>query len=508
MVLKNDRYTYRVTWSEEDNEHVGLCAEFPSLSWLSRTPETALTGIRKLVAQTLADLRGNGEVIPGTQPVFINNGEPEYLLISYYSRLNYTLANKYVFTLNARTDGSSKFYEGGRWGFFPGGAVAWRISEENFLKNSKVVSDLKLRAGYGVTGQQDGIPFYGYLPNYGQSNNAAQYQLGNEFYYMLRPSAYDEKLRWETTTNINAAIDFGFFDNRLSGTLEGFFRKTKDLLSVVPVPAGANFANRLLTNIGNIESKGYEVTVNAIPVRTKDVEWSFGVNFTQAIPKITKLLADPDPKYVGVLVGSIGAEAFIQRHQVGQRPATFYVKKQIYDVNGQPIQGLYEDLNRDGLSSDDERYDYKNPEARFYFGINSNINIKKFTAGFVMRGSVGNYMYNNVASSSGVLTSFYNSALGFLGNGSTDYLNTKFTQRQLFSDYYIENASFLRMDNINVGYDAGEIAKNIRLRITANVQNVFVITKYSGLDPEVAGGIDGGIYPRPRTFVLGVNLDF
>lgn len=452
--------------------------------------------------------RRNGEIIPGTQPVFINNGEPEYLLISYYSRLNYTLANKYVLTLNARTDGSSKFYEGGRWGFFPGGAVAWRISEENFLKNSKVVSDLKLRAGYGVTGQQDGIPFYGYLPNYGQSNNAAQYQLGNEYYYMLRPSAYDEKLRWETTTNINAAIDFGFFDNRLSGTLEGFIRKTKDLLSVVPVPAGANFANRLLTNIGNIESKGFEVTVNAIPVRTKDVEWSFGVNLTQAVPKVTKLLADPDPSYVGVLVGSIGAEAFIQRHQVGQRPFTFYPKKQVYDANGKPIQGLYEDLNRDGLSPDDERYDYKNPEARFYFGINSNINIKQFTAGFVMRGSVGNYMYNNVASSSGVETSFYNSALGFLGNGSSDYLNTGFSQRQLFSDYYIENASFLRMDNINVGYDAGEIAKNIRLRITANVQNVFVITKYSGLDPEVAGGIDGGIYPRPRTFVLGVNLDF
>jgi len=452
--------------------------------------------------------RRNGEIIPGTQPVFINNGEPEYLLISYYSRLNYTLANKYVLTLNARTDGSSKFYEGGRWGFFPGGAVAWRISEENFLKNSKVVSDLKLRAGYGVTGQQDGIPFYGYLPNYGQSNNSALYQLGNEYYYMLRPSAYDEKLRWETTTNINAAIDFGFFDNRLSGTLEGFIRKTKDLLSVVPVPAGANFANRLLTNIGNIESKGFEVTINTIPVRTKDVEWSVGVNLTQAVPKVTKLLADPDPKYVGVLVGSIGAEAFIQRHQVGQRPYTFYPKKQIYDTNGKPIQGLYEDLNRDGLSSDDERYDYMNPEARFYFGINSNVNIKKFSAGFVMRGSVGNYMYNNVASSTGVETSFYNSALGFLGNGSTDYLNTKFTQRQLFSDYYIENASFLRMDNINVGYDAGEIAKNIRLRITANVQNVFVITKYSGLDPEVAGGIDGGIYPRPRTFVLGVNLDF
>ena len=452
--------------------------------------------------------RFNGQIVPGSEPVFINNGEPGYLLISYYSRLNYTIANKYVITLNARTDGSSKYNPKDRWGFFPGGAVAWRVSEENFLKNSKAVSDLKLRVGYGVTGQQEGIAFYGYIPNYSQSNNSALYQLGNQFSPMLRPDAYDANLRWETTANLNAAIDFGFLDNRITGTIEGFLRKTKDLLAVVPVPAGANFANRLLTNIGNIESKGFEFTLNTTPVRTKDFEWNFGVNLTYAIPKITKLLADPDPNYVGIFVGSIGAEATIQRHQVGQRPSNFYPRKQIYDRNGSPIEGLYEDLNRDGLSSDDERYDYNNPEAKYFFGISSNVSYKKFNAGFVMRGSIGNYMYNNVNSSSGVLTSFFNEALGFLGNGSANYLQTGFKQRQLFSDYYIENASFLRMDNINIGYDAGEIAKNVRLRLTANAQNVFVITKYSGLDPEVAGGIDGNIYPRPRTFVIGLNLDF
>jgi TonB-dependent starch-binding outer membrane protein SusC len=452
--------------------------------------------------------RLNGEILPGSEPVFLNNGNPGYKLISYYSRLNYSYAGKYIITLNARTDGSSKFYSGGRWGFFPGGAFAWRINEESFLKNSNIVSDLKLRVGYGITGQQDGIANYGYIPNYAVSTNTALYQLGNQFISMVRPGAYDEKLRWETTTNINAAIDFGFFDNRLSGTLEGFIRKTKDLLSEVPVPAGANFSNRLLTNVGSIESKGFEITINTIPVRNKNVEWNFGVNFTYANPIITNLLLNPDPNFKGVATGDIGGGATIGVHQVGQRPSSFFVLKQIYDRSERPIEGLYEDFNRDGRVSDDERYLYKNPEARYFFGVNSSVNFKKLSAGFVMRGSIGNYVYNRVASETGVLTAFFNRALGFLGNGSADYLNTGFSQRQLFSDYYIQNASFLRMDNINIGYDAGEVMKNVRLRITGNVQNAFVITKYKGLDPEVAGGIDGNVYPRARIFVFGVNLDF
>jgi iron complex outermembrane receptor protein len=453
--------------------------------------------------------RFNGDTIPNTNPVFINNGYPGYLLISYYSRLNFTIANKYVITLNARTDGSSKYYPGGRWGFFPGGAVAWRINEENFLQNSKVVSDLKLRVGYGVTGQQDGIAFYGYLPNYGISNNQAQYQFGNSFVNMFRPSAYFEQLRWETTTNINAGIDFGFADNRITGTLEGFIRKTKDLLSVVPVPAGANFSNQLLKNVGNIESRGLELTLNVIPVRNDNVEWSIGANITYVVPEITKLLDNPDPNFKGIPVGGIsgGTGNTIQRHLVGQRPNTFFVYKQIYDANNNPIEGLYEDLNRDGIINENDLYLYQNPAARYFLGINSNINIKRFSAGFVMRGNIGNYMYNNFASDRGVLRNFIN-PLGFLANGSSDYLNTGFANNQYFSDYYIQNASFLRMDNINIGYDAGEIAKGVRLRLSANVQNAFIITKYTGLDPEVFGGIDNTIYPRPRTFVFGLNLDF
>ncbi len=476
----------------------------------SRVDFTAGTGYQDFEFYSFnhPDRRYNGDTVPGSKQDFISQ-PPGFTMISYYGRLVYTLANKYTVTLNARTDGTSKFNKDNRWGFFPSAAVAWQINEEDFLKNSKVVSNLKLRAGYGVTGQQDGIPFYGFIPVYSLSNNQAQYQFGSTYVNMLRPGAYDADLRWETTTNINAAIDFGFIDNRINGTVEGFLRKTEDLLSTVPIPAGSNFTNRLFTNVGNIESKGLEVTLNVVPVRTKDIQWDFGVNFTYVVPKITKLLVNEDPNFTGVEVGGIsgGTGNTIQRHIVGERPNSFYMYKQIYDANNKPIEGLYEDLNRDGIINEKDLYILQSPEAKYFVGITSSISVKRFSAGFVMRGSIGNYMYDNMNSNMGVYRQIVN-PLGFLANGTKDYLNTGFFNNQYFSDYYLKNASFLKMDNINVGYDAGEIAKNVRLRITANIQNVFVITKYQGLDPEISGGIDNSIYPRPRTYVLGVNLDF
>jgi iron complex outermembrane receptor protein len=476
----------------------------------SRVDFTAGTGYQdfEFYGFNHPDRRYNGDTIPGSKQEFISQA-PGYTMISYYGRLVYTLANKYTVTLNARTDGTSKFNKDNRWGFFPSAAFAWQINEEEFLQNSKVVSNLKLRAGYGVTGQQDGIPFYGYIPVYSLSNNQATYQFGNTYYNLLRPGAYDADLRWETTTNINAAIDFGFIQNRISGTVEGFFRKTKDLLSTVPIPAGSNFTNRLFTNVGNIESKGLEVTLNVVPVKNRNVEWDFAVNFTYVVPKITNLLVNEDPNFTGVEVGGIdgGTGAYIQRHIVGERPNSFYVYKQIYDANNKPIEGLYEDLNRDGIINEKDLYIYQSPEAKYFLGITSNVSVGKFNAGFVMRGSIGNYMYDNNSSNRGVLRQIIN-PLGFLANGVKDYMHTGFYNNQYYSDYYIKNASFLRMDNINLGYDAGEIAKNVRLRITANVQNVFIITKYKGLDPEISGGIDNSIYPRPRTYVLGLNLDF
>jgi iron complex outermembrane receptor protein len=464
----------------------------------------------------------NGQFAPNSQEPRFNsnsdaiNGDEGYSMLSYYTRVNYTLANKYILTLNARTDGTSRFgpldatfLQKPRWAVFPGVALAWRISEESFLKNSKLFNDLKLRVGYGQTGQQDVGNLYGYIASYGISNNSAQYQLGNTFYNMARPSAYDASLRWESTTNTNVALDFAILDNRVSGTIEGFIRKTKDLLSGVPIAAGSNFTNILLTNVGTIESKGFELTFNTVPVRNKNFEWDFNVNFTYVVPEITNLLINPDPNFTGLAIGGIsgGTGNTIQRHIVGQRPATFYAYQQIYDKNNKPIEGLYEDLNRDGIINEKDLRPFKNSEPRYFIGASSSVNIKRFTAGFVLRANIGNYMYNNFASNNGVLRTFLN-PLGFIANGSSDFLNTGFQNNQYFSDYYIQNASFLRMDNINLGYDAGEIAKNVRLRITANVQNAFIITKYTGLDPEISGGIDNNIFPRPRTYVLGLNLDF
>jgi TonB-dependent starch-binding outer membrane protein SusC len=434
------------------------------------------------------------------------NGDNGYMLISYYGRLNYTLAGRYVFTFNGRADGSSRFSKDNRWGFFPSAAFAWRINEEGFLKNSNTVSDLKLRVGYGVTGQQDIPGLYPYLAVYNQSNNNGLYQLGNTFYNRLGPVEYDPNIRWETTENINLALEYGLFDNRVTGILEVFSRKTKDLVSVVPIPLGANFANNLLTNVGNIESKGFEVTMNFVPVRNKNLQWDIGFNFTYANPKITRLLLNDDPNFVGNRFDVVGISTPTRIDAVGNRPGSFYMYQQVYDKSDNPIEGLYEDRNRDGIINEKDLRVFKPAEAPAFLGINSSISYKKFNAGIVMRGSIGNYVYNQVAMENGVLNQLKIGANP--ANIHRNYLETRFVAKQELSDYYIQNASFLRLDNINFGYDAGKVAKNANLRITANVQNVFIITKYKGIDPEINGGRDNNIYPRPRTFVLGVNLDF
>jgi TonB-linked SusC/RagA family outer membrane protein len=455
-----------------------------------------------------ADYRYDGSVRPGTEPQF-PSGFGEYTLISYYGRLNYTIANKYILTANIRTDGTSKFSKDNRWGVFPSFAFAWRLSDEAFLRNSKVINNLKLRAGWGITGQQDGIDYYGYIPRYALGNNAAQYQLGNQFLSVLRPAAYDPDLKWETTRSMNIALDFGLFDNRVTGSVDVFNRKTEDLLSVVPIALGSNFSNQLLTNVGNIQSNGAEFTLNVTPVRNNKVTWDIGFNLTYINPKITKLLLNEDPAFKGNLVGGIsgGTGNTIQIHSVGYRPNTYFVRKQVYDQSGSPIEGLYEDLNRDGIINDNDLYRYQSPDPRVFMGLNSNLSWGRWNAGFVARISVGNYNYNNIQSNNGVLRQIIN-PLGWLGNASANYLTTGFRNNQYFSDYYVQNASFFRMDNINVGYDAGEVFKGARLRLYGNIQNAFVITKYTGLDPEVNGGIDNQIYPRPRTFVIGLNLDF
>lgn len=439
--------------------------------------------------------------------------KPQNRLISYFGRLNYSFKGKYLLTGTIRRDASSRFSEDNRVGWFPSGAFAWRIKEEEFLKGSNTISDLKLRLGYGVTGQQDGINNYDYIPRYAVSNEQAQYQFGSTYYDMYRPAGYNPNLKWEETTTYNVGLDYGFFNNRISGTLDVYLKKTKDLLSIIDQSAGTNFSNKIFANIGNMENRGIEFTINAQPVRNKNLVWDLGFNITYNENEITKLTFALDPNFPGNLVGGIagGVGSTIQIHSVGYPKSSFYVYQQIYGKDGKPIEDLFEDRDRDGQVNVDDLYRYKSPDPDVFLGAYSNVNWKKWSAGFSLRANFGNYMYNNRFSNTGVQRNIID-PLGYLANGTRNVLETDFTgngDRYFLSDYYIENASFLRMDNINIGYNAGALVrKNTNLRIGANVQNVFTITKYKGLDPEVFGGIDNNFYPRPRIFVISLNLDF
>ncbi len=454
------------------------------------------------------------DTIQLSEPIFLTD-KPQYRLESYLSRLNFTLANKYLLTASIRRDASSKFSKDNRVGYFPAVALAWKLKDE-FFKNSSLVNDLKLRGSIGVTGQQDGIDYYAYLPRYSQSNNSAQYQFGNTYYSFLRPSAYDPNLKWETTTTSNLGLDFGFASNRISGSVDVYKKKTKDLLSVVPVAPGSNFDITLLTNVGNMENKGIEFSINTIPVATKNLTWNFGFNVTYNQSKITNLLKQPDPNFKGIDVSNVGGGLTntIGKYIVGYSPFVFNVYKQVYDkTTGAPIENLFEDLNRDGQITTADRYLYKKPAADILFGINTQVSYKKWNFGLASHGAIGNYLYNGFNSNNGVLRALKN-PINFIQNGSPDYMNTKFsgtTTNEYLSDYYIQNASYLKLDNINIGYNIGKVLRNkASLRLTGSIQNVFTITKYSGLDPENASssGVDYTIYPRPRIYSVGANLDF
>jgi len=439
--------------------------------------------------------------------------KPENRLISFYGRLNYSYKGKYLLTGTLRRDGSSRFSEDNRWGMFPSGAFAWRLKEEDFLRNSTTVSDLKLRLGYGETGQQDGIGNYDYIARYSLANQQAQYQFGNRFDSLLRPEGYNPNLKWEQTATYNIGLDYGFFNNRISGSIDFYIKKTTDLLSIIDQPAGTNFTNKILANIGDMENRGVEFTINAQLVRNKNVSWDLGFNITYNKNEITKLTFTNDPTFPGNLTGGIagGVGSTIQIQSVGFPKNSFYVYQQVYDKSGKPIESLFEDRNRDGVINVDDLYRYKSPDPKAFLGAYSNVNWNHWNAGFSLRANIGNYMYNNRFSNTGVQRNIID-PLGFLANGSRNLLETNFTgngDQYLLSDYYVENASFLRMDYINVGYNAGDlVSRHTNLRIGANVQNVFTVTKYKGLDPEVPGGIDNNFYPRPRIFSLTLGLDF
>jgi iron complex outermembrane receptor protein len=450
------------------------------------------------------------DTIIGTEPVF-KTDRPEYRLESYIGRLNYTLMDRYLITATIRSDASSKLNPNDRIGYFPSVAVAWKANED-FFKNSKTVNELKFRASWGVTGQQDGIGYYSYLPRYSLSNNTAMQQFGNAFVSYLRPEGYDPSIRWETTTTTNFGLDYGFLNNRISGTVDYYSRETKDLLANVAVASGANFVNEIVTNVGNISSEGVEVVLNLVPIRKKDITWDLTLNYSYNKATITNLLRNPDPNFKGQEVTGIGGGTgnTIGIHSVGAFPNSFYMLKQIYDANGNPIEGLFEDTNRDGIINNDDRQISQKPAADVLLGFSTNLTIKKFSLGFTGHGMLGNYLYNNVNSNNAVMRAVKN-PVRFIGNATRNFLTTNFVNNWYLSDYYLENASFFRLDNINLGYNAGRVLNDkASLRISASVQNVLVLTKYSGLDPENAGdgGVDNNIYPRPRVFSVGFNLDF
>ena len=459
-----------------------------------------------------ADYFRDGSKVKNTDPAFAFD-KPMNRLISFYGRFNYTFNGKYLLTAAARTDGSSRLNPDDRWITYYSGALAWRISEEAFLKNSKTISDLKLRGGYGITGQQDGIGNYDFYPRYGFSNQTAQYQLGTEFFNMYRPVAYNPNLKWEQTATTNIALDYGFFNNRITGSVDFYLKETKDLLNQINQSAGTNYAPVIIANVGNMENKGVEFSMNTTIVRKKDLTVDFGYNVTFNRNRITKLTFSEDPNYEGQRFGgrSGGTGGTILINSVGFNRGAFYVYKQVYDAAGKPIDNLFEDINRDGVITEKDLYRYKSANPDVFLGFNGNVGYKRFNAGFIARASLGNYMYNNVASATGATRNILN-PLVYLSNGSSDVLVSGFKgegDKYYSSDYYVQNASFFRLDNVNVGYNFGKVFNDkADMRFNFNVQNVFVITKYKGADPENAGGIDNNFYPRPRTFVAGVNLDF
>ncbi len=442
-------------------------------------------------------------------PVFPFSVERNKLL-SYYGRLIYTFDNKYILSGTMRADASSKFSEENRWGYFPSAAFTWRAIGENFLKNSKVLSDLKLRLSYGITGNKDGIGNYDYISKYYANTNTGQYQIGNNFYNYYSPAAYDPDLKWESTTTYNAGLDYGFLNGRIYGSIDAYFKKTKDLLSTINIPVGTNFSNLLTTNVGNMEVRGIEGNINFSVIHKDNITWDLGFNIAYNKRKVTNLTLNPDPASkvgAGDIAGGTGVT--LKYNAVNQVPGAFFVYKQVYDANGKPLEGVYADLNHDGVINSDDQYFYKSPDPTVTLGFNTAFTYKKWTISTLLRANLGNYVYDNVSSNFGIQSNIL-SPSGLINNTSVDFLNTGFKGNQYLSDYYIKNASFLKMDNIGLSFNAGKISKNgtANLRINANCQNVFVISKYKGLDPELTSGIDYNLYPRPRTYTLGFNLGF
>lgn len=444
----------------------------------------------------------------GETQTSIAASDQRHTLLSYYARLNYTYDSRYMLTATIRRDGTSRFDASTRWGTFPSVALGWRVTEESFLKDNAVLSNLKIRASFGITGQQDGIGNYGHLPVYTIGQDGAQYQFGNEYYYTYRPQSYNKLLKWETTTAYNIGFDFGFLKDRITGSFDYYTRQTKDLIATVPAPAGTTFNKTITTNVGNVDNNGIEFTLNATPIQTKDWTWDISYNMTWQKMKVKNLSLVESSAKTNTLVGpSIDGYQF-QVLSEGYEPYMFYVYHQLYDEKtGKPVEGAYADVNKDGQINSSDLYRYNSPAPDYIFGLSTSLRYKKWNLGMSFRANVGNYVYNGMAMNTGAWSTVsYNSYQ--LNNLNHSFLNTGFKNRQYLSDYYVENASFLKMDNLTLGYNFGRVLNCFNLNASAMVQNVFCITQYKGVDPEVPNGMDVSFYPRPRTFSVSVGLEF
>ena len=446
--------------------------------------------------------------VAGTNLSTVKASDYRHVMLSYYGRVNYSFDGKYLLTATVRRDASSRFSKDTRWGTFPSVALGWTLTEEPWLKDNKVISNLKLRASYGITGQQEGIGNYNYLPVYTASVTGAEALINGHYITTYRPESYVGNLKWETTTSWNFGLDFGFLDGRIGGAIDFYTRKTKDLLASVPPAAGSTFSKTILTNVGNVDSKGIEVSLNATPIQTKDWEWNLSYNFTWQNMKVKNLSLTQGGSQTNVKVGpSIDAYQF-QVLSEGYEPYMFYVYHQLYDSEtGKPIEGAYADLNGDGEINDADLYRYHSPAPKYIMGLSTSLRYKQLTLGMSFRANIDNYVYNGMGMSTGAWeTVSYNNSQ--LNNLNTSFLKTGFKTRQYLSDYYVENASFLKLDNLSLSYNVGKINKWASLTVSAMVQNVFTITGYSGTDPEVPNGMDNSFYPRPRTYSVSLGLQF
>ena len=439
-----------------------------------------------------------------------NRYEGKLTLLGFYGRAIFTIADKYILTGSIRRDGTSRFYNGtdetgNIWGTFAAASGAWKIKNENFLKDVNVISDLKLRGGWGQTGQQEIGGWYNSFPSYNISEQTAQYGFAEQYYTMYRPTQYNPNLTWETTETINAGLDFGILNNRITGSFDWFKKKTKDLLANVQVPAG-EFSNRNNKNIGEMETDGLEFLINVKAIKKENLTWDFSFNVAHYDPKITKF-NDVAEGYI-IQTGGIsgGTGNTIQAHMVGYTPSSFYVYQQAYGANGKSLEGVYVDRNGDGKIDVNDKYLYKSTTPDATIGFSTSLKYKNWDLSTSLRAVIGNYVYNNFASQSNVQNIATNDYLQNISSVAASY---GFKNVQYWSDIFVEDASFVRMDNLTLGYNFKDIfSEGSSLRIYGMAQNVFVITDYSGVDPEIFGNIDNGFYQRPKIYSLGLNFNF